>query len=407
MPKIAVILLPGILGSPLVNEYGEEAWPIHEMSTTNVSNVGWWSMHANFEDKLKLFVDVSDDFMPRTLAIPASITKTAINRVAPFYHDFLAGLRDSRLKGPDGKTLKFNADEYLVHVINYDWSRPVIDSCVNVVRDTYNFVFKERCEKFIYLTHSMGGIVGMATLGNKWIQENCLGIVRVACPVAGAVETVARLFRGIKAGWGDIEEYFLSLILGDSGPKFSIFAACIPGLASLLPQFPSGDQRPTLIVKAILDHHFDGPARRAYWYNEEDRAYMFGRKHLTVMKNRFEANIITANILIHRNLIPYEKTIREKVIAVALSGKQTLQRYTVNKKDNNNPSITTDEVWDTSGDGTVPVRSQTLFAGNDNPFPRDSGIEVSGGIEHANAFSDKRTWPYIIAAMNELMRRMR
>jgi len=396
MPKIGVILLPGILGSPLQKLDGTQAWPVHQMGATNPINVGSWYT-AWFDKKLQWFVDPG--FLPSTQVIKAkkerSLTLNSyIENVAGIYQDFLNGLIGRKLVGPDSKELKLEADSYSVFVVNYDWARPVMETRNDVVKDTQDFVNTYKCEKFIYVTHSMGGIVGMAALLDPWVQQKCLGIVRVACPVVGAPEATARLVRGILPG-DTMQSGIASTMLGNTGRKFSLFAACLPGLASLLPQW--GQTRINMDhVTAILNYHFSNDTNYTSPNDNEDAsAFKFGNKHLKSLIYRFGENITIANELMDL-LIKDASLFTKYVSSITLSGKKTLDSYVVNASPNS-PYINPTPKWSQDGDGTVPFSSQGCFSSRE--------IYVDGGIDHADAFSDPRTWPHIIDAMNDLIKK--
>src|SRR5262249_54968712 len=178
---------------------------------------------------------------------------------------------------------------------------------------------------------------------------------------------------------------------------FSLFAACLPGLASLLPQW--GQTRISRDhVTAILNYHFSNDTNYTSPNDNEDAsAFKFGNEHLKILVNRFGENITIANELMDL-LIKDASLFTKYVSSITLSGKKTLDSYVVNASPNS-PYINPTPKWSQDGDGTVPFSSQGCFSGRD--------IYVDGGIDHADAFSDRRTWPHIIDAMNDLIKRMR
>ena len=407
-PKIAVIFLPGIMGSPLENRTnGGTAWPAHKMGLTNPLNIDEW-YSATYYEKMRKFVDLkSSDFCSLTRAMKADMVYSriwgwTINNVAETYHGFLKMLLSRKLKDTNGENLILEEFDYLAHVINYDWSRPIKETSLDVGGNTYEFVTQNKCDWFIYVTHSMGGIVGMASLADMnlelgpWIQKKCLGMVRVACPVIGAPETTARLVRGILPD-GSITGPIASTILGNTGRKFSLFAACLPGVASLLPQL--GSQSPINIhhVEAILNYHFGhAPLKKDFSEMEPDEAsaLQYGNVFLIELKKQFGESIFLANQVTSK-LYENHQLFSKYVSAVVLIGKETLDSYIVNESPNH-PYINPTWKSDVLGDSTVPIGSQACLSGHK--------VYVDGGIDHANAFSDSQTWPHIIDAMNALIK---
>jgi hypothetical protein len=139
------------------------------------------------------------------------------------------------------KPLKAKGDLYKkvknpLWAVGFDWRLTCADSA-NKLGVKIDFIReKERAEKVILITHSMGGLVARDALRQvKGLQDKVLGVVHVAQPVAGAVALYRRLFTGMQSKWDGKQA--VCDILGNSPYEFITPLSGIQGVFELLPTF--------------------------------------------------------------------------------------------------------------------------------------------------------------------------
>jgi hypothetical protein len=388
MPKICVIFLPGILGSPLVNDSNDRAWPVHEFEER--ASLALYFSSLTLKGKIQRFTSYREHgvVMHRTRILESSVDDSGkSHNVAIFYRDFVKALY---LKQDPFSELPFEID---LVVMNYNWVNTVETTANKVLMATRRIA--NRCDGFMYVTHSMGGVVAMDAIlliaREPKLKEKLLGVVRVACPVTGAPETVARLHRGIeyKYDWGDWDtwstknygERLAAQMLGVTGWEFSLLAAHIPGISSLLPGNISQSIITSIVCKPFMPEAVE--QKSLLGVNE---AWAYGRDNLEHIKSLTEKHWNAARASYLARVNEANELLWEKFVhAVVLTGKRTTM-----KVDYFGLPIETDM----KGDGTVPAHTQGIYAGE--------VTFVSGGIDHADAFSDRMTWPAIVAAMKSL-----
>jgi pimeloyl-ACP methyl ester carboxylesterase len=120
-----------------------------------------------------------------------------------------------------------------VYVIGYDWRQNNRDSGTAVAARIRGILASEGAERFVLISHSMGGLVTRSCLkNNSDVADKLMGVVHIAQPVNGGVVLVRRMFTGaissVDGGWG------LSTILGDTRVKFQEVMSSLPGPMQLL-----------------------------------------------------------------------------------------------------------------------------------------------------------------------------
>lgn len=402
MAKIAVILLPGILGSPLdiavpnnnVTTYPNDAWPVDRLADEKELPYRFYSMPL--KQKIERFVQLDTP----TLTSRTSVKQATVNAngstsgVATFYQKFVN-------QAVNGGYLKFDDCKLSIHVLNYDWTKHVQDIGHDIATETANILTDSSIVGFMYVTHSMGGLVAMEVIirHKLWKERNFIGAVRVACPVSGAPETLARMHRGIVANveWNDVNSWFKAIpehivgkMLGNEGWRFALLASCIPGLAYLLPS-QSCDW--TMIYN-ILDFHSRQPVHKDKEKTAYHSAWNLYLTHWGNISGKMQ-NSLNGALDWHTLSIYWRKELASCITAVGLSGKTTLQSFDSNAI---NGATLTNAVY-ADGDGTVPLDEQLRFSGKQ--------FLVPGGYDHSDAFADTwykvgvpKNWETIFDAIN-------
>lgn len=385
-PKIAVILLPGILGSPLeisnpdarITDYPNDAWPVDQLGLSSpVVTTTFFKMPLR--EKISRFVSLDSP----TLELRTRVKEATVNQdgktanVAPFYQDFIS-------EAATGGKLKFGGSPYSVHVLNYDWTQPMKKILQVIVRGTDQIMRDAKADCLMYVTHSMGGLVAMEVIRENelWKDKKFVGAVRVACPVWGAPETLARMHIGIRTPWKEFASKAVAKMLGNEGWRFSLLAASVPGIALLLPPGAVNS------FDKILAHHTATPVYRGGDSKERHDAWVLLNDFKDALTEKMRLSINLA-IKTHQRVAARAEDIQSCVTAVAISGKKTLLSFNdaefKDGKTLSNPKYG-------AGDGTVPYGYQTLFSSR--------VFEIREEVDHAEAF-EAAGRPAIFHAIND------
>jgi len=140
-----------------------------------------------------------------------------------FYGQFVQDLQAQR----------FGRYQTPVYVIGYDWRQNNRTSGDAVARRINEILEIEGVDRFILISHSMGGLVTRACLKNNAdVAGKLMGVVHIAQPVHGGVVLVRRMFTGavssVDGGFG------LSMVLGNDRKKFATIMSALPGPMQLL-----------------------------------------------------------------------------------------------------------------------------------------------------------------------------
>ncbi|MFZ6743353.1 hypothetical protein ACO0LC_09020 [Undibacterium sp. JH2W] len=407
MEDVAVILLPGILGSPLENKIThEDIWPVHSTGRTV------WTGGSHTATKVKLFVDDLQRMNSVTKVLrPTKWEEAKVDLVAPIYHGFVKLPANERLD-KEGKQLCFTPH---VYVLNYDWSVSTILNITDIKAATLS-IMKAACHdhnatKFMYVTHSMGVLAALATVLGGGLADDIdfAGIVAVAGPIPGAPEALMRMMRGFPSpSIINYEKAIATKLLANNGWKFSMLAPVLPGFADLLP-WSELDRDLETEIENIINFHFnpDKPVKRgAGMWSYNERSWSEASDCRANLIKKMKSNISEARKLhlLIRNK-QYDLTIFNRLFGVCLNGKDTIQSMnfvnltgvpSLRGKRSGSLNIP-DELKDTytsaqKGDGTVTLGGQR--------YNCSASIKVPGGIDHADAFENKNVWPYIHTGMN-------
>jgi pimeloyl-ACP methyl ester carboxylesterase len=120
--------------------------------------------------------------------------------------------------------------------VGFDWRQTCADSATKLGVKIDFILEKERAEKVILITHSMGGLVARAAIQQvNRVNDRVLGVVHVAQPVAGSVALYRRLFTGMQSKWDGKQA--VCDILGNSPYEFITPLSGIQGVFELLPTY--------------------------------------------------------------------------------------------------------------------------------------------------------------------------
>lgn len=218
--KIPIIFVPGVMGSRLHFPTIDQSWD----PDSTWAMIHWVRISAE---------RARQEF---ALATPAEVmtendedlTKEQTARGWPgvawdFYGKFVQDLDKQ----------KFGRYRTPVWVIGYDWRQSNTTSGAAVAARIKAILAQEGVDKFILISHSMGGLVTRACLKNDAeVAGKLLGVIHIAQPAVGAAVLVRRMFTGavssVDGGVG------LSLILGNDRKKFQTIMSAMPGPMQLL-----------------------------------------------------------------------------------------------------------------------------------------------------------------------------
>lgn len=268
---IPVIFLPGVMGSNLCGADGKSLWRLN----SNASTAWNWGMKGA-EDRKRLLhfkrtsvdsggkVDKEDEW-ERTLFTSRKERGWGEGGYIS-YGEFLPWIQsvlNDHLEMQKNKLLhsgkltpreelmelNLNAEigemsltsdevslsyKYLfpVHVMGYNWLASNVDSAKTLDERVTKIIgdYNGRgmlCEKVIFVTHSMGGLVARHYSENRKKSDKILGMVHGVMPTLGSPTA----YRRMKAG----EASMAGIVLGDTGAKMTAVLAQSPGPLELLP----------------------------------------------------------------------------------------------------------------------------------------------------------------------------
>jgi pimeloyl-ACP methyl ester carboxylesterase len=239
---VPLIFVPGVMGSRIV--FAGKTWD----PDANLNMVGWSQVEP--EDKFDWF-DAGHPGRVRTDSDDLSAEQIRRGWAGvswKFYGQFILDLQAHR----------FGSYTTPVYAVGYDWRQSNRRSGRYLGRKINAILEHEGVERYILVSHSMGGLVTRSFLKDnpEGLRDKCLGIIHIAQPVNGGVVLVRRLFCGASmrydGGYG-IEGYVFSRILGTSRRDAVTITAGMPGPLQLL----------------VTDHYRDrdGSGRPISWYD--------------------------------------------------------------------------------------------------------------------------------------------
>jgi hypothetical protein len=219
--KVAIVFVPGIMGSRLIRENNDPIWDPDDagfMFGTYFSITPEERYKVLFTNPLKVASVPTDNHKKYPKAEKRGWPGVSWN----YYGRLLQSLHDWNTP------LKVLLD-MPVHAFGYNWLDSNEESGL-LLRET---ILTLKDHKVILVTHSMGGLVARYALsgeGGEAIAEQVLGVIHCAQPVHGAPSAYHRQICGFK-GSG----LFLSRVLGRSGPDVTAVFPHSPGALQLLP----------------------------------------------------------------------------------------------------------------------------------------------------------------------------
>jgi hypothetical protein len=220
--KVAIVFVPGIMGSRIVNHKNKMIW-----NTDDAEFMLRTYFRLKPEGRYKLFfsnpLKVASDPTDAHKNYPKAQERDWPGVSWRFYGRLLQGIQDWN------SPLKVLLD-MPVHAFGYNWLKSNEESGM-LLREKILKDLKDH--KVILVTHSMGGLVARYALGGEGgeaIAENVLGVIHCAQPVHGAPDAYHRQICGFE-GSG----FFESRVLGKSGPDVTAVFPHSPGALQLLP----------------------------------------------------------------------------------------------------------------------------------------------------------------------------
>jgi pimeloyl-ACP methyl ester carboxylesterase len=120
-----------------------------------------------------------------------------------------------------------------VYAVGYDWRQNNNTSGDAIMARIAEILELEHAEKYILLSHSMGGLATRAGLKrHPDVAKKALGVCHIAQPVTGAAVAARRMFTGATYGGDGV---LMMALLGNSRQKFTTIASSLPGAIQLLP----------------------------------------------------------------------------------------------------------------------------------------------------------------------------
>lgn len=217
--KIPIVFVPGVMGSRLHFPDIDQSWD----PDSNWAMIHWVRISAE-RTRQEFALGNRGEVMTDNDDLTQAQRDRGWAGVAwGFYGQFVQDLAAQR----------FGRYQTPVYVIGYDWRQNNRTSGDAVAARINEILELEGVERFILISHSMGGLVTRACLKNNAdVAGKLMGVVHVAQPVHGGVVLVRRMFTGAVSsedgGWG------LSKILGDTRKKFQTIMSALPGPMQLM-----------------------------------------------------------------------------------------------------------------------------------------------------------------------------
>lgn len=213
---IPLIVVPGVMGSRLHFTADDEYWDPD--SYWRMSH--WLTTGA---EKVREEFTHAAEVMSEGNGLSPELCKRGWAGVAKdFYGDFLEFLAKQR----------FGGYRTPVYAIGYDWRRDNKDSGDAVAKRIEEILQIEKTDRYILISHSMGGMVTRAALQqNPGVAGKLSGIIHVAQPVTGAAVLVRRMFTGARRS---LDGMAMMLLLGGNRKKFQTIMSALTGPMELL-----------------------------------------------------------------------------------------------------------------------------------------------------------------------------
>jgi pimeloyl-ACP methyl ester carboxylesterase len=216
---IPIVFVPGVMGSRLHFTAIDESWD----PDSDWAMFHWLRISAE-RSRQELALDNTVEVMNANDDLTDAQRDRGWGGISwKFYGQFvrdLAAQRFSRYRTP-------------VYVIGYDWRQNNRDSGDAIARRIRAILAGEGAERFVLISHSMGGLVTRACLKSYGdIADKMLGVVHIAQPVHGGVVMVRRMFTGAMSSVDGGSN--LARVLGNDRTKHQTIVSAMPGPMQLL-----------------------------------------------------------------------------------------------------------------------------------------------------------------------------
>lgn len=246
---VPVVFVPGVMGSRLTLG-ADDRW-----DPDSVPNMIGWAMNRAETSRRLLSIDTDGAVMDTGSKPPADRLARGWGGVAwAFYGRFLR----------DVEARRFGSLSTPVYAVGYDWRQDNRVSGRAVATRIGEILATHAAQRFILVSHSMGGLVTRAMLKqDSGIASKALGVVHIAQPALGAAVFYRRMFTGARAGpdGGALNPPGIVLrnILGTSRESFQTILSALPGPMQLMvtPTYRDTGGRPWLAITP-----FEEPVRR-------------------------------------------------------------------------------------------------------------------------------------------------
>ena len=442
--KVAVILVPGIFASDLTHET-LPAWPVNKIFGSG-NDALFKQIYSSSNKQRLAFKQGAAQFQPNDLRKVASAADATDRGWGGVSDDtYLPFLRDC--SAASGQ-LPFDP---VVFAIGYNFVLSNLETATYIHDRTSGILERLRGEadfegRFIYVTHSMGALPVRLALKQAGAtrQRNCICVIHVAAPNAGAVEPLLRFVRGVlEPGTGNPKARAVEILFGDTGWKCITSASAIPAGFELLPiqmlrdraafpdpiftsspPFPDDQFSLQHVVGTFLSNagysvQFELHNGNRLTFSNPSRAHPVDKNHWETavrdheeIRSDFETHLAAATRFHTTTLDGY---FFPRSGALALNGKNTA--VGLNLTFDGGVLIRATEVIGTGGDGTVPLASQKygipssfparIASAQPNPTSRTitfSPLREISGVSHADALGSvaaSQAFPKIYDLMSQ------
>ncbi|PRP90833.1 Lecithin:cholesterol acyltransferase [Enhygromyxa salina] len=219
---IPIVFVPGIMGSRLHFTKIKRYWdPDH-----TISRMRHWLLSSADRVRRDFRVNAASnpvEVMTDGDQLSASQRERGWGGVAwGFYGSLLEHLEGQR----------YGAYDTPVYAIGYDWRQGNDHSGAAIATRIEEILAEQDAERFILLSHSMGGLATRAALkGNAEVAGKLAGVCHIAQPVTGAAVAVRRMFTGATFSGDGLA---MMALLGSNRQKFQTICSALPGAMQLL-----------------------------------------------------------------------------------------------------------------------------------------------------------------------------
>lgn len=236
---VPVVFVPGVMGSRL------QLGGSHHWDPDRVGNmIGWATNRAETTRRL-LSAETEGEVMETAgRKVPADRLAQGWAGVAwAFYGKFLRDIEAQR----------FGSFSTPVYAVGYDWRQDNRASGRAVATRIGEILAELGAQRYILVSHSMGGLVTRAMLHQDGgIASKALGVVHIAQPALGAAVFYRRMFMGARAGvdGGALSPPGIVFrnIMGTTRESFQTILSALPGPMQLMvtPRYRDTGGRPWL-----------------------------------------------------------------------------------------------------------------------------------------------------------------